>query len=177
MKRSTSAGILSLSLVFFLAAIDGLTHIASAQSVTVKRQVEIDIFSGRPNPVFTLNDSEAKLVQRWLAPTVDALAKVDSASPLKTPESVLPSTLGYRGIVIWEYAADGRVLSRTEIAGKSVLARPTGQLARLTTPSDDVERKLVDLALAKAQIDGALHGQIQEEIVKRTNRSDPAAPQ
>jgi hypothetical protein len=167
MKKSTNAGILPLALVFLLAVIDGSTHIASAQSVTVKRQVEIDVFSGRPNPVFTLNDAEATLVQRWLTPTADALAKVDSASPLKTPESVLPSKLGYRGIVITEYAADGRVLSRTEIAGKSVLARSTGQLARLTTPSDDVERKLVDLALAKATIDSELHWLIQEEIGKR----------
>lgn len=176
MKKSTYAGILPLALVFFLAVLDASTHSASAQSVTIKRQVEIDIFSGRPNPVFTLNESEATLVQRWLTPTVDALAKVDSASPLKTPESVLPSKLGYRGIVIWEYAADGRVLSRTEIAGKSVLARPTGQLAKLTTPSDDVERKLVDLALAKTTIDGALHWQIQEEIGKRADRSVPVAP-
>ena len=173
MKNSTNAGILALALVFLLAAIDGSTHIASAQSVTVKRQVEIDIFSGRPNPVFTLNDSEATLVQRWLTPTVDALAKGDSAAPMKTPESVLPSKLGYRGIVLWEYAADGRVLSRTEIAGKSVLARPTGQLAKLTTPSDDVERKLVDLALAKATIDGALHWHIQEEIGKRAAGATP----
>ena len=173
MKKSTNAGILPLALVFILAALDSSTHVAEAQSVTVKRQVEIDIFSGRPNPVFTLNDSEAKLVQRWLAPTVDALAKVDSASPLKTPQSVLPSKLGYRGIVIWEYAADGRVLSRTEIAGKSVLARPTGQLARLTTSSDDVEQKLVDLALAKATIDSELHWLIQEEIGKRAAGATP----
>ena len=159
--------------MFILAALDVSTHIASAQSVTVKRQVEIDIFSGRPNPVFTLTESEATDVQRSLTPATDALAKVDSSSPVKTPESVLPSKLGYRGIVIQEYAADGRVLSRTEIAGRSVLVKPTGQLAKLTTPSDDIERMLVDLALSKGKIDSTLYSHIQEEIGKRAKGATP----
>ncbi len=175
MKKSINAWILPLTLVSCLAALDGSTRIALAQSVTVKRQVEIDVFSGQPNPVFTLTESEAADVQRWLMPAADTPIAGASDSTGQTPETIFPSKLGHVGIVLWEYDADGRVLSRTEIAGRSVLARQKSQLPRQTTSSDDVERKLVDLALSKAVINAELHGKINEKIAKRANGSDPAA--
>jgi hypothetical protein len=153
MKQSISAWILPLALV---------SCVASPQPVTVKREVQISIFSGLPDPVFTLTASEAADVQRWLMPA-------DSESTGQTPEALLPEKLGYRGIVLTDYDAEGRVLARTEIVGRSVLSRQSGQPARLTTSREDAERKLVDLAFSKAVISAELHRDIHETIAQRSN--------
>jgi hypothetical protein len=53
-------------------------------------RVEIDIFSGRPNPVFTLDDQEAQEVLRELASAPEA--HTDAAESL--------GILGYRGMIL-----------------------------------------------------------------------------
>ncbi|HEX7239348.1 MAG TPA: hypothetical protein VF263_03700 [Longimicrobiaceae bacterium] len=53
-------------------------------------RVEIDIFSGRPNPVFELDEREAKQILRELSANPNAV----------TPRDHVVSRLGYRGLVL-----------------------------------------------------------------------------
>ena len=53
-------------------------------------RVEIDIYSGRPNPVFELDEREAKQILRELSANPDAV----------TPREQVVGRLGYRGLVL-----------------------------------------------------------------------------
>jgi hypothetical protein len=163
MKSSISAVTLLTILASCLAALMGSVPVASAQSVS-RREVEVHIFSGRPNPVFTLTRSEGAEVRQLLAGATDAPAKVDADSQAKKPETPFASKLGYRGLSIREYAADGTLLSNTDIAGQKVLVRAAGRQHRKVAASDDLERRLVDLALTKGAISEELHGHILKEM-------------
>ncbi len=58
----------------------------------MKLRISIDVFSGRPNPVIQLQGREAD----------EAVARLRPADTLSPDEihSVLPSTLGYRGLLV-----------------------------------------------------------------------------
>jgi hypothetical protein len=163
MKSSISAVTPLAILVSCLAALTGSVPLASAQSVS-RREVEVHIFSGRPNPVFTLTRSEGAEVRQLLAAVADAPVKIDPGSQAKEPETPFASRLGYRGLSLREYAADGTLLSNTDIAGQNVLVRAAGRLRRKVASSDDLERRLVDLALTKGAIGDELHSHILKEM-------------
>jgi len=163
MKSSISTVTLVAILVSCLAALLGSAPQASAQSVG-RWEVEVHIFSGRPNPVFTLTRSEAAEVRRLLARAADVPEEVAPDPQAKEAESPFPSRLGYRGLSIREYADDGTLSSNTDIAGHNVLVRAAGRQSRKTASSDDLERRLVDLALTKGAIGDELHGHILKEM-------------
>jgi hypothetical protein len=155
-----------------LAALDGAAVGAPSQSKTTQLQVVIHVFSGRPNPVFTLDASEAREAQSWLAHAVEAARAPDSRSAGEAPRTVFPNKLGYIGISIRELGGDGGVLSETEVMGRDGLVRLTGQQPRRTAGSDDVERELLDLAASKGVIDDELRAIIQQSIERRSSSSD-----
>jgi hypothetical protein len=99
-------------------------------------KVTIDVFSGVPNPVFTLEPSEVAEVQ----------ARLDSA-PLVRPmasanETIIPARLGYRGM-------------------HTILRRTTG--AVYDGKSVNLEGYLLSLAVAKGVIDQGLADQIKSQ--------------
>lgn len=163
MKSSISIVTPLVLLVACLAALLGSAPQASAQSVS-RWEVEVHIFSGRPNPVFTLTRSEAAEVRRLLAGTADVPVEVAPDAQAKEPETPFPAKLGYRGLSIREYAADGTLSSNTDIAGHNVLVRAAGRQSWKTASSDELERRLVDLALTKGAIGDELHGHILKEM-------------
>lgn len=64
--------------------------------------IELDIFSGRPNPLWRANASDAEFLARRLA-ELPPVGKWGAAKPS-------PDGLGYRGFVIRRYDADGQPL-------------------------------------------------------------------
>ena len=63
-------------------------------------RVTLDVYSGRPNPTWELDEAEAK----------EILKQVQSAPELVTPEDAGPAILGYRGLVVTlDEAAGGGV--------------------------------------------------------------------
>ena len=117
-------------------------------------KVTIDVFSGVPNPVFTLEPSEVAEVQ----------ARLDSA-PLVRPmasanETIIPARLGYRGMHIKASAGD-RVIEDTEISEGTILRRTTG--AVYDGKSVNLEGYLLSLAVAKGVIDQGLADQIKSQ--------------
>ena len=110
-------------------------------------KVTIDVNSGLPNPVFTLEPSEVVEVQARLdrAPLVRPM---DSAN-----ETIIPARLGYRGMHVKASAGD-TVIEDTEISEGTILRRTTG--AVYDGKSVNLEGYLLSLSVAKGVIDQGL---------------------
>jgi hypothetical protein len=117
-------------------------------------KVTIDVFSGVPNPVFTLEPSEVAEVQARLdsAPWVRPMASAN--------ETIIPARLGYRGMQV-RASAGGNVIEDTEISEGTILRRTTG--AVYDGKSVDLEGYLLSLAVAKGTISQGLADQIKSQ--------------
>jgi hypothetical protein len=82
---------IAISAVLFLATSTFPFDVTAQQLKVVK--VTVLLFSGRPDPVFELTDVDQ---MRRLS----ALLKEAPREEKKTAESVIPSTLGYKGILV-----------------------------------------------------------------------------
>lgn len=92
-------------------------------------QVELDAFSGRPNPVWTLNNTQVRELQALLAGATEAVA-------------VPPEGLGYRGFVVRSTGAEGQATQR-------VYAGTVQRGAAACADTRDAEAWLIRLATAQ----------------------------
>ena len=101
--------------------------------------VELDIFSGRPNPRWELSDTEAATVREL----IDALAPAPAAAP------PVPPGLGYRGFRIDDVATAFRGFVR---ARGRVLADPQRRVERFLVehlpPEHESLRSAIESELA-----------------------------
>jgi len=123
-------------------------------------EVEIEVFSGRPNPVLKLEAAEIARVRELL---------LEAAAPEKAPdkEKAFPDKLGYRGLTLREIGTDNVVKFNTRVRGKDILRNETGKNSHWHVAKDGrLEEYLVDLALAKEKISRDVHGHIRQEMQK-----------
>ncbi len=135
----------------------------AAESESSTWMVQIDLFSGRPNPVLTLDDNAVARVRAFMAQASSVTESRDAAT-------VFPAALGYRGLIIKETKQIGdkkTVQSTTRIRGTKVLVEKGQERSWLEARDTSLERFLLDLALAKKALSAELHTQIQDEIKKR----------
>jgi hypothetical protein len=119
-----------------------------------KLRVEIDIFSGRPNPVIELTEKESR----------EALAQMSRLRPLEKGEPALPPgpTLGYRGLIVEQIGRPAAALPRAfRLADGVVSAERRLQVAPEATLEDLVRQPGV---LGRAGVERALAGTIAGEI-------------
>jgi hypothetical protein len=149
-QSSQNAGLMSLRALPFVLIISACSAVGDApggdgapdSGLPVATTVELDVFSGRPNPSWQATPDEAREVIEKLA----GLVRVDGAEP---PRAVL----GYRGFRLALGADPDR--RRYEVGSGLVVAHPTaGTFAVLR---DD---GLEDLLLAHAR----RHG--QDELLR-----------
>lgn len=95
-------------------------------------EVMLDIFSGRPNPRWTLSDEQVNDLQARLR-----------ALPESTP--VIPPGLGYRGFIVTNPANDPRLPGRIE-AFASVITSTNAQATRYYQDANNIEGWLIDQA-------------------------------
>jgi hypothetical protein len=132
---------------------------AGAQTSGETWQVEIDIFSGRPNPVFTLSASEVADVKGRLA---TAKSAAGASANVKT---IRPSILGYRGLLILGKSSDGKqVTGDIEVYKGKLLRRTPSPAAVLDDSAAGVERQLLSLAVAKNAVSPQLMQEIQKAL-------------
>jgi hypothetical protein len=144
MKRTLwrTAGILAAGLIALTT-----TGTSIAQAPEETWQVEIDIFSGLPNPVFTLTSREVGDIKARLA-TAKTVSGLDASAA-----SIRPSRLGYRGVVIRGKSADGqKTTADIELYARRILRRAPAARAMLDDAGTGIERMLVDLAMSKKLI-------------------------
>jgi hypothetical protein len=102
-------------------------------------KVELDIFSGRPNPVWTLIESER-----------DSLAERLASLPPARPRT-LSANLGYRGLIVTVPGQDGVAINRVQrgTVETTVGARTTYR----DDPGRAFERWLLDTGTAHIAAD------------------------
>jgi hypothetical protein len=148
----TVAGAAALALTFMG------TETAKAQSGSSEVwTVVIDIFSGRPNPKFTLDAAEVQEVKARLG---RAPAMSTAAMPDKT---IRPARLGYRGILL-KSSAGARVVEDSEVSKGKIFRKGPGAKALMDDKAAGagIERYLTTLAVSK----GVLTPALGEEIMK-----------
>ena len=109
-------------------------------------QVELDVYSGRPNPAWELDAALAAELEARLQPLAAAGA------------GALPDGLGYRGLRVRPRAGGAGVAAAAELieigAGRVHLTRADGTTRRLADPGRALERWLIETA--RGRIDEAL---------------------
>lgn len=137
--------------VVFSFAIVTILGCAVPTSGGEKMQVEVDVFSGRPNPQWTLTPPEAEqFIQQ-----VQAL-------PSEASGGVVKEGLGYRGLVVTK--SDDRNENYTEISISNglVITNKNGQLKRLVDQNRTLERWLFQTG--RGHLENPLYQQIEQQI-------------
>lgn len=113
--------------------------------------VEVDLYSGRPNPAWSLTPDEvAQLVER--VDRVDGLAPADEAEP--------PGRLGYRGLRFRLHAGGREIASGASFDGHLRLQDSAGS-RHLADPGGEVERWL--LATGEGKIEPQIYQALRNE--------------
>jgi hypothetical protein len=123
---------------------------AEAQNTPEQWQVEVDVMSGLPNPVFELTPSELSEVKVRMS-----RAQALSRQGLTASSNVRPSILGYRGLILRNIASQ-RAAPELEIYQAKVLSRSTGTPALVDDQGASLERYLLSLATAKGLLPSTL---------------------
>jgi hypothetical protein len=125
--------------------------------------VQIDVFSGRPNPVFTLSAAD----WQQLSSEARALCTSSAITAPKYPEAFL----GYRGMLIRRAGASSMRLARQGVrffAGNAPnvcrdVVRPTADLV-VADSASSLERQIADLAFQKGIVDTVVHQHILDVL-------------
>ncbi|HEY6004049.1 MAG TPA: hypothetical protein VIV57_14335 [Anaeromyxobacter sp.] len=142
---SFPARALALGLLAGCAGASASAPAAAAEARVVR--VTLLLYSGRPNPTL---DVEPAVAEARIRPGFAATKAVESARP---GETVVPSKLGYAGIVV-ENLANVPGLPRTFLVYRNrVEARDDGKVAIRAADDAALEDALVQLALERKAID------------------------
>ena len=164
MKKLISLAILAISVLTIALA---MLRKANAQSTTELWQVEVDIYSGLPNPVFTLTAEEMAQARQRLAKAIP-LGPADAQTA-----TVRPSMLGYRGIIVRSLgtakaqASDTAATSNVpvlEMFSAKILQRVPNNSVLLDDTPSGLERYLVTLAEQKAVLADSLAQAVVKSI-------------
>jgi hypothetical protein len=151
---------LSLALALCLGMFGISEPASAAQTETNTWEVELDMFSGRPNPVLLLNEAE-------IAKVKDLVSQAGSTAA-KDKAKVFPSVLGYRGLSVRERGRNDRaVKSETRIRGKDIHVQGGKTPGWRNAKDASLEQYLVDLALEKGTISKREHEVVCEEMRKQ----------
>lgn len=135
------------SVVMFLAAITlGCLGMASE---TALAQVELDIFSGRPNPAWQLSREETDQL-------LTLLGKLPAAEARRPSDD-----LGYRGFVVSFQDSEGRA-QRVQVHGGLVLRDVDGALKYFADEDRKFERWLLETGAA--ELSPELHDVVAREL-------------
>lgn len=117
-------------------------------------RIEIDILSGRPNPVIELSDKQSREAIRLLADT----RRLERGEPGLPP---VP-TLGYRGLIVEQVGALSSGLPRSFRFANGAIFGPRKPMA---APDDALERFVLDRAvLQRAAVDRELARILPREV-------------
>lgn len=121
--------------------------------------VEADLFSGRPNPSWTLAPGEIEpllALLRRLAPV-----------PEPAPEREAPGQLGYRGLAL-RFVRQGTEVASLEVLSRRVRYRDGAGPRLLADPGREVERFLV--ASGQGKVEPEVHATLLSEVERMANR-------
>jgi hypothetical protein len=109
----------------------------------IMARITLDLFSGRPNPTWVLDDAKAR----------DVLRRVRSRPELAAPVDAYPAILGYRGVVV-ELEHDGAEAPREFASAVPAAFRLGSGKARDNGGSFELAEQLVDQMTGAAPAGG-----------------------
>ena len=130
---------------------------ARAQATPEVWTITIDMFSGLPNPTFTLTAAEVAELKARLG---RAPAMAAAAMPATT---IRPSILGYRGIII-KATAGSRVVEDAEISKGRIFRKGPGARALMDDSGTSLERYLASLAVSKGVVASAAAQHLMSKV-------------
>ncbi|MBD1843927.1 hypothetical protein H6F89_11055 [Cyanobacteria bacterium FACHB-63] len=116
-----------------------------------KMQVEVDVFSGRPNPEWTLAPQEA-----------NEFVRLFRALPRYSGEASVKEGLGYRGLRITKPGETIEGYSEIEISNGLVVARQNSQFNQFADRDRSLERWAFQTG--KGRLDETLYQQISKQM-------------
>jgi hypothetical protein len=146
MQTTKSLTVLSSVLALVLVA---ATHRgAQAKGTAESWQVEVDVFSSRPNPVFTVTGADLLRAKSLLrsAPVQDANTRLTT---------IWPNRLGYQGLKV-------RGGIEAELCGGRILRKGLVARALIDDRTTQLETFLISVGVAK----GAISAQL-EQLIRR----------
>ena len=158
MSKSSSSLSFALSVLFccaYSAACDSGSASSRAEEAP---QVTVLVYSGRPNPVFALTPAQVARVAEI----------VHGAQPDLEfrGESVLPSILGYTGLVIRNPRRAGGLPEALAVYGGR-LELSEGGARRVVADGGALETYLLDLAVAEQTVSAELRLRVEESRQRR----------
>lgn len=143
-KRTVIYGF-SLALVTFFGCY-------ASNSTAVKMQVELDVFSGRPNPYWNLTPQET-----------NEFVRLFQALPPNKEQGSIKEGLGYRGLIVTNNTKSLEDYNRIVISNGVVVASKNNHSKQFTDQKRRLERWLFQTG--KGRIDNELYNQISKVIV------------
>lgn len=141
---SAKSFVVSLTLITLLGCV-------TPPSAEEEMQVELDVFSGRPNPQWALTSQE-----------VDQFIKLLQALPQHQGEASTPEGLGYRGLIVTQPGETIDGYSQISIANSIVTVEHNGELEQLADKDRALEQWLFQTG--KDELDATLYQQIGAQI-------------
>ncbi len=120
------------------------------EAIAPRIEVELDIFSGNPNPAWTLSDADS-------AHFLEKLALLPAASPAE-----FATNLGYRGFIVRRANATESSVVRIQRGRVHVLR--AGKDLYYSDPQRDLERWL--LRTGQLFLDSTIFGIVETELAK-----------
>jgi hypothetical protein len=119
-----------------------------------KLRIEIDIFSGRPNPVVELTEKESR----------DVLAQLGRTRPVEKGEPSLPPvpTLGYRGLIVEQIGRPAAGLPRMFRFADGIISAGRGPRVAPDVTLEELIRQ--PNIFGRARVERALAGTIAREM-------------
>jgi len=149
LRRSPGSVALLALFLPLAAAVSCRTTVAAPEGVTMR--VELDVFSGRPNPVWDLTAAQAE----------ELLTRLQS---LPTGDGTVRDGLGYRGIIVT--ANGGQILGfdRIVISGGVVLGERAGGERRFRDANRELERWL--FRTAEGRLETAVDDMVAQDLAR-----------
>jgi hypothetical protein len=121
-----------------------------------KLRIEIDIFSGRPNPIIALTDRQSREAMRLLKD----MRRLEKGEPTLPP---VP-TLGYRGLIVQQVGTPAAGLPRSFRFAGGIIA---GARVPMAAPDDALEQLILERPiLQRAGVDRELSKVLAREIAR-----------
>lgn len=153
MKRSVPLQFLPPKATHFMVSLVlvGILGCVMPVSEGGKMQVEVDVFSGRPNPEWTLTPSE-----------VNELNQLVQALPTDTGEGTPKEGLGYRGLIVTKTDSRTEGYNKISISNGHVIVVDQGRSKRFADRNRSLERWVFQTG--KGRLEEPLYQQIRKQL-------------
>jgi hypothetical protein len=154
-----------VALTLCMAMVSGFQNTIAAETEATTWEIEIDAFSGRPNPVFKLEEAEITHVKALIS-------QAKTSTQVKSKAKVFPPNRSYGGMLLRRMGTDKAIQSELRVRGKNLLEESGTNQTWRSADDTALELYLADLAVQKGMIDQKARQIIGEEVEKAAKENN-----